>query len=120
MSEQTKLLDQPWEDVTITFRYQDGRKIPERAITLNRAEVEAEERKNLADQGADPAIVEAHELTPDEFQLRILGNAERMATSSIRVPGDAPHTFRILPPWAVREVEISVNNLASKIVLPRA
>ena len=117
-----------WEDVTLTLLFANGNKAASQTVRIVRAEVEAEERAD-AEQRARDAYPEGDErlplmlqeiadweLTPEEFRDRILRNAQRMVTSPVQVPGNEPHEFKILPPWAVRGLLIEVNNLKSRIV----
>ena len=102
-------LEQPWEDVTIELLYFDGLKKESRTIHLLRADVEGQEREHY-EEGPD------YVLSPEEFQRRILTNVEGMVVSPLRVLGEKPHQFKILPPSAVLEVRVSVNNVEPRIV----
>jgi hypothetical protein len=111
----TSPLDAVWEVVVITLRYLDKGQPQARTVRIVRSEVEANERAHYVEQaqvtGSDDAITaaESYVLTPERFQERIVGNVEGMATSPLRVKGDEPNTFRILPPGAVIDVSVTVN-----------
>ena len=80
-----------------------------------RSEVEANEREHYVERAqatgnaGELEQAEAYVLTSERFQERIVSNVEGMATSPLRVQGDEPNSFRILPPWAVVDVSVIVN-----------
>lgn len=125
----TKPLDQPWEEVSIRLVYADGPKLGHRDINLVRSEIEQTERASrlhelstldLTEEERAPAIedAEAHTVTPEDFQRRILGNIEHMLNTPLKVPGKKDNAFRILPPSAIVEVVVTVNPKATKILVP--
>lgn len=115
-------LDQPWEDVTISLVYRDGNTVQTRPARAIRAEVEADDRAKYIAQAeamGDEQAIEAaasYELTPEEFERRITANVERMVVSPLFLKGKQPHEFRLLPPWAILEIVVTVNNAAPRIV----
>ena len=121
MSDHTNPLDAPWETVDLVLIYQDGRQTKQRDVRLVRAEVEATERETAEvnarerysddREALDEALehIEQWQLTPDEFQNRVMSNVENMVVAPLRVRSEAVNSFRILPPWAVQEVRIVVN-----------
>lgn len=110
----TNPLDAPWDVAEITLTYVDQGVAKTRTVRIVRSEVEATERAHYVEQaqlsgGDDIAAAEAYVLTSERFQERIVSNVEGMATSPLRVQGDEPNSFRILPPWAVVDVSVTVN-----------
>ena len=131
MSENTNPLNDPWESVEIVLTYSDRGNLKTRDVHLTRAEIEASEREKAHEQALgrwaeDPESLVEHQaaidewtLSPDEFQERVVSNVENMVVAPLRVRGGIPNSFRILPPWAVVEVKVTVNGAQdSGLVLP--
>ena len=133
MSENTNPLNDPWESVEIVLTYSDRGNLKIRDVHLTRAEIEASERDKAREQARnrfsddeDEGTLSEHlraidewTLSPDEFQERVVSNVENMVVAPLRVRGVIPNSFRILPPWAVVEVKVTVNGgQDSGLVLP--
>ena len=131
MTGPTNPLDAPWETVDLVLIYQDGRQTKQRDVHLVRAEVEAVERETAEvnarerysddREALDEALeqIEQWQLTPGEFQDRVMSNVENMVVAPLRVRSEVANSFRILPPWAVQEVRIVVNaQQESPLILP--
>lgn len=113
-TQKTVVDPQQWEDVSIRLLYMDGNKVKHREVRLNRAQIEAEERTAM---GETPEDEEDFAFSPLQFKAYVFQAAQKLVTEPVVLTfGNENQHVRVLPPWATREVQITVNNLASRIL----
>lgn len=119
-----------WKEVRIVVNFYDGSSHKSIAHTISKADVEqghrnrllqAAEQEGVSEEQAEEMRKQAEEyaMSDAEFQERVFQAATDLATNPLQVPGPTGHTVRILPPWAVRNVDIEVLDPAPVgLVLP--
>ena len=113
------IMEQDWENVEVLIVYLDRGNKQVRKVTFNRAEIEAQENSRLEEiHDAQDGDFEPHMLDQATFKRHIMQGVEKVSTSCLQVedPDHNAFGFRVLPPWAIQEVQIVVNNLHSSIV----
>jgi hypothetical protein len=106
------LRDGTWEQVTFTVVYLDQNKVTTRKLTATWEDAENHLRAQ------DPNMVFEDKLPTEVFREWVKHQAEGTASSPMWLTGPEPHQLRVLPASAILEVLVSVDNLASRIVIP--
>lgn len=120
-----------WNRVKVTVRYVDRGTLDSQSVELDRQEMEREEKERMlanvqayaeAEGAEDKAqqwreTAERYTLSQAEFLQRVVGWAKTLATNPFQVPGHTANRFRILPPWAIKEVEVEAVGAANIITL---
>jgi hypothetical protein len=122
---QSNILAQPWEQVTLTVFFQDGLTIDSVDQVVRREDLQESVREGLLAQAREterPDLqekAETYEMSQDEFRTHVLRVVDKALKTSVQVDAGHAHELRFLPPWAVREVVVSIDNLAPRIVIPQ-
>ena len=119
-----------WEKVKLTVHYVDRGVQGSKSVEMAREAMAQQERDEMVavadnyrsageDEAADQWLLRAseHELPQEAFIQRILEGAQTLATSPLRIPGRTTNSIRILPPWAVKEVEVEGLGVANILTL---
>lgn len=100
-----------WEDVDVTVRYQYKGRLKETTISLNRQDIEDEERRRyrewfdtLSDE--DKRGKNPNDVPLPDFKKRVMTHAQELVSRSIIERGDTSGEYRILPPSAIKEVVV--------------
>lgn len=124
------VFDQEWERVKLTVTYYTGSATRRTSHEISRTDLEREHRQALVDRFAGMELSEeeqaeleeniaSFELSNEQFMDQVFRAASELATSPIQIAGPAANNVRVLPPWAIRSVDIDVLDPApSGLVLP--
>ena len=127
-------MDEPlmhdWEKVRLTVTYYTGSSTRRTSHEISKDDLEKDYRNTLTarlnavemtDEEKEEAIerIASFQLSHEEFMDQVFSAAETLATSPIQTAGPSAHSVRVLPPWAIRSVDIEVIEPAlSGLVLP--
>ena len=103
-----------WTDITITRKVLDRNKVIEISTNIRKDEVEEEQRSLIRNQ--DEEVAESFTLDNTSFQAGIMRAIQGMLSTPVQVAGERSNEMRFLPPSAVKEVVVTVNNLRNVIL----
>lgn len=97
-----ELLQKEWTEVSVITVYTDKGRVAEQTQVFTYA--------------LDPDDERPEEMVKTDFKRRVLAYAEYRSQNPIFVDGTDTSSFRVLPPWAVKEVRIEVHNLGTVLL----
>lgn len=119
MPQTRDLFDNIWTDVTLTKIILDRNKIVTQEINIRKDEVEKEQkdaiRHTAPDEEADRLIAD-YSLDNHVFQAAVMRSIKTMFEMPVTMDGEHSNEIRLLPPSAIKEVVLTVNNLGQVIL----
>lgn len=114
MESNRDVFDNIWTDVTIKRVVVDRGKVIEVATNIRQQEVEAEQRALI--KQSDEEVAESFTLDNSSFQAGVMRAVRGMFDTPVQVAAQNSNELRFLPPSAIKEVTVTINNLGSVIV----
>ena len=112
------LFDNIWTDVTLTKVILDRNKIVTQEILIRKDDIEQEQRDEILRMDDEDAVdlAAAYELPNSAFQAAIMRSIKSMFEMPVSMDGEATNEIRLLPPSAIKEIVLTVNNLGQVII----
>lgn len=102
MANPNELLKKEWSEVNVVTIFTDKGRVAEQTQVFTYAR--------------DPDDERPEELVMADFKRRVLAYAEYRSQNPVFVDGTDTSSFRLLPPWAVKEVRVEVRNLGTVLL----
>jgi hypothetical protein len=119
MTSERDLFDNIWTDVTITKLILDRGKVITQEVNVKKDDIEEEHREDIrssAPDGENDEVAADFSMPNTMFQAAIMRSVKAMFEMPVSVEGQHNNEIRFLPPTAIKEVVVTVNNLGQVII----